>query len=171
MTNLFVGRVATFLLKTSPVESAMGQSPGHLLADGVGPWITAIERPFLVRLSVSEVESTVTSPSHSNRYFRCLFLLRNPGRYWPWITLLLARRPRFCRNEWVQQLLGEVHVANFITTPTPGLIIIVTKLSGEIRICGCTVCTFFLLKSAFIKKCSSMPCRWMFQSVSFESLI
>lgn len=38
MTNLFMGKVVAFLLKTSPIESAMGQLlPGHLLAGGADP--------------------------------------------------------------------------------------------------------------------------------------
>ena len=60
-------------------------------------------------------------------------------------------------------------MVDFIPTPPPGLVIM-TKLYREVRICGCASCTFCLLKSAFLKKCSFVPCRWIFQSFS-ESLV
>lgn len=92
---------------------------------------------------------------------------QGPG---PKISFLFARSlsSSLCRNDRAQQLLGEVHVAGFISTSASGLLM--TKLSGEIRICGCISCTFWL-KSALVKQSSCMPCRWMFQSLSLKSLI
>lgn len=89
----------------------------------------------------SQVESTVTSLSQSNRDFKCRLLLMNSGRYWPWSPSCSARKPQFCRNDWVQQLLDEVHVA----VSLPPRLLIMAKTSEDLRICVCTVCAFYLL--------------------------